>query len=262
MSDTRLELRSEDKLRARAEAVRRQHAAAVRRQKTEGNAKTLGLIVLSGLVAWTVYNNNRLAEKAAGRETLYAVLQPNGEFIASTHYTDVTPAAVQDDNVRGALWTYVQARDCYGSSSFIRQAYIAQAMSDDRVGRQIATQLALTNPLAPQHIYGEKGITVQCELVDPPTPIGENNNQYLFRFRRWEDNGKISAADIAAAPFFTVTVRYRLGVYPDNDKRRAWLDRTTFNAPGVQVIDYPGAKPDNAQPARRPIVGVRAEARP
>jgi hypothetical protein len=36
--------------------------------------------------------------------------------------------------------------------------------------------------------------------------------------------------------------------------RRAWLDRTTFNAPGVQVIEYPGAKPENAAKPAKPKV--------
>jgi hypothetical protein len=42
-----------------------------------------------------------------------------------------------------------------------------------------------------------------------------------------------------------VTVQYRTGVYPQQDPRRAWLDRVSFNAAGVQVIEYPGAKPEN-----------------
>ena len=46
-------------------------------------------------------------------------------------------------------------------------------------------------------------------------------------------------------PFYTVTLQYRTGVYPQQDPRRAWLDRVSFNAAGVQVIEYPGAKPEN-----------------
>ena len=77
--------------------------------------------------------------------------------------------------------------------------------------------------------------------------MGPNNDIYFFRFRRWLDDGRTSAASTAAAPFYSVAVRYRTGVYP-NDKRRGWVDRSTFNAPGVQVLDYPGATPDNARP--------------
>ncbi len=256
MPDMHAPLRSTDAMQQRADAVRRQHQAHVQRERRIGNGKTAAIVLLAGGLAWTVWNMNQLATKAAGRDTVYAVREANGEWTSSTHYDDVVPAAGKEQDVQNALWTYVQARDCYGSSSFIRQAYIAQAMSDERVGKQIHAAFLLTNPDAPQHVYGEHGIAVQCELVDPPTPIGENNNQYLFRFRRWEDAGPNRTDNIAAAPIYTASVRYRTGIYPDVDKRRAWLDRVTFNAPGVQVVDYPGAKPQNAQPPR---TGARAE---
>ena len=51
----------------RAVAVRQQHAAAVRGQRRSSQAKNLTIAVLGAGLAWTVYNNNRLAEKAATR---------------------------------------------------------------------------------------------------------------------------------------------------------------------------------------------------
>jgi type IV secretory pathway component VirB8 len=247
MPDIYVKDRGEENLRKRETNVRAQHVAAVNTRRRADTAKNIAVIALSAGCAWLAYNNGQLAAKAASRDTVYAVLQPNGEFIASTHYTDVPPAAAQEEQIQNALWTYVQARDCYGSSSVVRQFYIAQAMSDDAVGRQVKEQFALANPNAPQHVYGEHGITVQCEIVDPPTPVGDMANHiYMFRFRRWEQNARTTTADSLAASFYTVTVRFRTGVYPEDDKRRAWLDRTTFNAPGVQVIEYPGAKPENA----------------
>ena len=258
MPDAHADLRQQ--LDQRALAVRKQHAAAVRSERRAGQAKNLAIAGLSLGLAWAVFNNNRLAQLAATRDTVYAAIQADGEVITSTHYSELPPTAKQEEATQNALWTYVQARDCYGSSSFIRQAYIAQAMSDERVGRQVRSAFILANPLAPQHVYGEKGITVQCELVDPPTPIGDDGNQYLFRFRRGEDDGRSTGNVLATAPVYSVTVRYRTGIYPADDKRRAWLDRATFNAPGVQVLDYPGAKPENARPL--PKAARTAEARP
>ena len=249
MPDPYAEVR--DKLEERAKTVRKQHAAAVRSQKQAGQVKNLAIVALGAGLAWTVFNNNRLAHLAATRDTVYAAIQADGEVISSTHYNELPPAAQQEEAIQNALWTYVQARDCYGSSSFTRQAYIAQAMSEDRVARQVRAAFILANPLAPQHVYGEKNITVQCDLVDPPTPIGDDGNQYLFRFRRWEDDGHGNGS-MATAPVYSVTARYRTGIYPVEDKRRAWLDRTTFNAPGVQVLDYPGAKPENARVIVKP----------
>lgn len=248
MPDIFVSERNPDVMRKREQAVRAQHAASVNSKRRANAAKVAAIAALGAGCAWLIYSNGRLAEKLAGRDVVYAVIQSNGEVIASTHYSEVPPSATQDQQIQNALWTYVQARDCFGSSSPIRQYYIAQSMSDDRVGRQVHDQFSLENPQAPQHVYGEQNITVQCDLVDPPAPIGDRaNNQYLFRFRRWEQAPRMTPAAATLAPFYTVTVRFRTGVYPQNDPRRAWLDRTTFNAPGVQVIDYPGAKPENAK---------------
>jgi hypothetical protein len=239
--------RGVENMRKREEAVRAQRAASVNAKRRTDTAKNVALVALGLGCAWTVYSNGQLAVKAASRDTVYAMIQPNGEVISSVHYTDVPPAATQEQQIQNALWTYIQARDCFGSSSVVRQFYIAQSMSDERVGKQVKEQFALINPQAPQHVYGAHGITVQCDLVDPPAPIGDPlNHQYLFRFRRWEETPRTTAADVAAAPFYVVTVTYRTSIYPEDDQRRAWLDRVTFNAPGVQVIDYPGAKPENA----------------
>ena len=248
MPDVHADIRNPDMMTRRAEAVRRQQAASVKAQQRAGNVKVIAIGALALGLSWSVWNMNRLAGKAASRDTEFAVLQPNGEFISSTHYSDIVPKAAQADDVTAALWTYVQARDCYSSSGFTRAAYVAQAMSDLRVGKQVQNEFDLTSPDAPQHVYGEHGITIQCETVDPPTPIGDSGNQYLFRFRRWEDDGH--PVSKAMAPFYTATVTFRTGIYPMDDKRRAWADRATFNPPGVQVIDYPGAKPENAEPIK------------
>jgi hypothetical protein len=252
MPDIFVAERNEDAMRQREEAVRRQHVAATNTKRRIDAVKSVALAGLAIGCTYLVWSNGQLARKLAGRDVVYAALQSNGEFIASTHYTEVAPPATQAQDVQNALWTYVQSRDCYGSSSPLRQYYIALAMSDAAVGKQIKDQFQLTNPQAPQHVYGEHNITVQCELVDPPAPIGDlANNQYLLRFRRWEQTARSTPDEAAAAPFYSVTMRFRTGVYPTDDPGRAWLDRVAFNAPGVQVIDYPGAKPENARPKGR-----------
>lgn len=245
--------RSLEAMRKRESTVRKQHEAQVRRAGRASSAKTFSIGVLSIGVGWLVYSNGQLSSRIAGKDVVYAMVQPNGEIIASTHYSEIPLVTKsQDEAIQNALWTYVQARDCYGSSSPLRQFYIAQTMSDMTVAKQVTNQSAFANPNAPQHIYGEKGVTVQCDLIDPPAPIGDrSNNQYMFRFRRWEQGPRSTPDEAAAAPIYNVTMRFRLGIYPQDDPRRAWLDRTTFNAPGVQVIDYPGAKPENAQPKKK-----------
>ena len=248
------------KLEQRAETVLKQHAARQRREGRDRKMLFVAAVGFGALAGYQTWQNSKLAPLVATRPVVYAVLQPNGEWITSDHYTEVVPAAKKAEDVQNALWTYVRARDCYGSESFLPQAYIAQAMSDERVGRQVRAQFNVAaNPLAPQKVYGEKGIAVHCDLVDPPTPIGEAGDQYLFRFRRLEDEGRgATAADLLRAPVYTATVRFRTGIYPNpvDDKRRTWLDRVTFNAPGVQVLDYPGAQPVNARPSGRVTPGL------
>lgn len=251
------------KLKARDAAVRRQYEKAAKAERRTGAFKSVavvGFAALSGLLGWRVAD---LAEKVATRPVVYSVLQPNGEWVASDHYDEAAaaaPAGQKEHDVQNALWTYVRARDCYGSEAFLRQVYVAQAMSDDRVARQVRAQFDLrSNPAAPQKVYGEKGIIVHCDLVDPPTPIGDGGDLYLFRFHRLEDEtGRVTATDVLRAPVYSVTVRYRTGIYPRGveDKRRRWLDRVSFNAAGVQVLDYPGAQPQNARPSARITPGA------
>ena len=248
MPDMFVNERNEEAMRKREANVRAQHVAAFNAKKRSNTAKVVTILGLGGGCAWLVFSNGMLANKLARQPVVYAALQANGEVISSTHYSEVPPAAKQEEAVQNALWTYVQARDCYGSSAPLRQYYIALAMSDERIGKQVKDEFSMQNPQAPQKIYGEKNITVQCDLVDPPTPIGDlSNNLYFFRFRRWEQTPRSTPADVALAAYYTVTVRFRTGIYPESDPRRAWLDRSTFNAPGVQVIDYPGAKPSGVQ---------------
>lgn len=232
----------------RGKAVQAQHNAA-KRSKARTNVVKNGVIVLMGAgLAWTIYNNNRLAEKALGKEVVYVSLLASGEILSSAHYSEIASVSQSTENVQNSLWTYVQARDCFNLPNASRQFYIAQAMSDQRVGMQVRQSLDPKVPTSATHIYGDKGITVQCDAVDPPTLQGDAGDIFYFRFRRWEEKGRpATAADIAAAPIYSVAVRFRTGIFPA-DPRRAWLDRTTFNAQGVQVIDYPGAQPTNARP--------------
>ena len=256
MPDQYAALRGTDTLRDRETAIRAQARAERVRNNRAAVLKNIALAGLAGLVGWTAYNNNRRAQKATDRTVVYAVLQPNGEFIASTHYDEVIPPTVEKLQVENALWTYVQARDCYSLSDFVRQAYIAQAMSNERITNALHKEYRLDNPNAPQHVYGDHGITVHCDEVDPPLAIGDAGDLYYFRFRRYEDDGRGHPEAAALAPVYGVTVRYRTGIYPTgnttNDKRRTWLDPVTFNAPGVQILDSPGATPVSAQPRARP----------
>lgn len=249
MPDMHFDDRNSEAMKKREAAVRKQHTAEGNKRRRSNTMQFVAIGLLGLGCVYLVHSNNVLAARAAGKDVVYALIRGDGEVTSSTHYTELPVTAIEDQQIMNAAWTYVQARDCYGSSSPMRQFYIAQAMSDQAVGSQVKKQFSPTNPEAPQLRYGNHQIVVQCELIDPPAPIGDRaNNQYLFRFHRWEQGPMSQPDDLATSPIYSVTLRFRTGVYPDakEDPRRAWLDRSTFNAPGVQIVDYPGAKPDNA----------------
>lgn len=232
----------------RGKAVIAQHNAAKRGKKRASAAKSAAIVLLGAGLAWTTYTNNRLAEKVLGKEVVYVSLLASGDILSSSHYSEIASASQATENVQNSLWTYVQARDCFNLPNASRQFYIAQAMSSQTVAAQVRQALDPKVATSAAHTYGDKGITVQCEAVDPPTPQGDAGDIFYFRFRRWEERGRpASASDVAAAPIYSVALRFRTGIFPA-DPRRAWLDRTTFNAQGVQVTDYPGAQPTNARP--------------
>lgn len=251
MLDEDLERRSVASLTARYANVQRQFRASERSSRRTRTGLQGALLACVAGLAYCAWNMNRLAEKAEGREVVYAVLQDNGEFVTSTHASEVVPVNVQGREIESALWGYVEARDCYGSSSFYRQYYMVQSMSDEHTAKQFRAIVANTNPDRPQHILGEHNLTIRCEPIDAPTPLGEHSDQYLFHFNRWLVGGP-PGTDVKEP--YTATLRFRTGEFP-HDKRRAWLDPVLFNPLGVQVIDYPGALPTNATP---PAVHVAA----
>jgi hypothetical protein len=117
-------------------------------------------------------------------------------------------------------------------------------MSDARVSREFRDWFGLSNPQGPQHVYGDKGIIVQCKLLSV-TPTGVDGEGYEFRFDRWEEgsNGRTPKSTYRAA------LRFRTGVFPSD--ANGWVDKVTFNWTGVQVWEYPGAKPEGVAPAIR-----------
>jgi len=238
--------RNPDAMHKREAAVRAQHAASVLSRRRGDAARNVALLALSLGCGWLVYSNGELATKAASRDTVYAVVQRNGEVISSTHYADLPPNALPEESIQNTLWMYVQSRDCFGSFSPVRQYYMALAVSDERVGKQVKDQFLLTNAQAPQHIYGDHGVTVQCDLVDPPAPIGDPlNHQYLFRFRRWEQSVRSTPTDQAAAPFHRVAEgrflggRFAAGV--EQQRKTARILHPGRNQPPAHQGEFPPA---------------------
>jgi hypothetical protein len=244
---TDLALIPPERIDERYEEVKKRHAAAVRRERRFDVAKTTAIIGLGGLCAALGLSNMRLAEKAANVQVVYATLRDDGTLTNSVLFSSLPDKDRTDSAVINSLWTYVQARECYSRTAFPKSYYIAQAMSDARVGREWRDYVSLENKQSPQRVYGERAIVVQCSFVKF-APIGSDGDRYEFTFDRWEEDehGRTPPVRYAA------NLLFRTGVYA-KDPQRGWVDKVTFNAPGVQVIEYPGAKPEGVAKLREAV---------
>lgn len=217
---------------------------ASRRERQVGAGKNAAILLLATGLAWTVWNNGRLAEKVSDIQTVYVTLRDDGTLVNSVSYTSLPPAVTQDNKLN-SLWTYVEARECYSRSEASRAFYIGQKMSDPRVRTEWVNHFSLRNPTSPQHLLGEKGAYHRCSFVSI-APLGGRQDAYQIRFTRQEVDANGRGGPVV---MMVTSVAYRSGVY-DPDPQAGWVDRVTFNAPGIQVWEYPGARPEGVQPVR------------
>lgn len=220
---------------ARYEEVRKQHAAAVRRERRFDATKTAAIIGLACLCGWLGWNNGHLADKAASTPVVYAVIRDDGTVTNSVRFSSL-PAVDTRNTAINALWDYVQSRECFNATTAARAWYVVQAMSDARVSKEFKDWFGAENPDSPQHIYGDHGIRVDCSFVSY-APLGEHGDRYEFKFDRWEVSTHGSTKPVR----YSASVRFRTGIFSP-DPQRAWIEKATFNAPGIRVIEYPNTK--------------------
>lgn len=225
----------------RAIAVR---AKEDRRERRFGNAKTAAIVLLSGAVGWLAWNNGKLAEQAAAVPVIYTTLRDDGTLVNSARYTSL-PARWQTDNTLNSLWWYVFWRECYSASEAARAHYGVQKMSNERVAREWREFFTERNPQSPQVVLGRRNSYQRCEPVSY-APIGRDGDRMSFRFERWTVD---SRGNDGARTTMYASLAYRTGIF-DPDPETGWKDRVTFNAPGIQVWEYPGAFAEGVQ-ARR-----------
>ncbi|MDO9713256.1 VirB8/TrbF family protein [Paracraurococcus lichenis] len=219
--------------------------AANRRMARRERSYVLGVAALAAGLAvacgYLLYRNEKLVELAAANalRVVYVYTREDGSQVHSAAYSSL-PVKFQTDNTLNSLWNYVWWRECWNPAEAPRAFVNVQRMSDERVGKEWREVMANSNKLAPQNRLGPRGAYYTCEPI-AYAPVGSDNDRYEFRFLRREvDRGR---PDQGIS--MHVTVAYRTGVYPDDEY--GWIDRTVFNAPGIQVWSYPGARPDAVQ---------------
>jgi type IV secretory pathway component VirB8 len=220
---------------------------AARRERRFGNAKSALILLLLGYAGWKEYRYEQMAKIAAenANRAIYVTLRDDGTLTNSVVFTAL-PQHIREDNTLNTLWNYVYWRECYSRAEAPRAKVAVQRMSDNRVRREWLEAISESNPKSPHNTHGKQGKHYECEIISY-TPVGSENNRYAFRFMRYEVD-KTGRRDRGIS--MTAPVGYRTGVYPT--EADGWKDKVTFNAPGLQVWEYQGARPDAVQEHLRP----------
>lgn len=152
---------------------------------------------------------------------------------------DSLPKHVKEETTVNVVWQYVQHRESWSIGNAPLAYDVVSAISSPKVREQWQDYYDPENPLSPQNVYGET--TVQAKYVNwmPVCPEpGCSGAPTAYRF--WFDRIETVPGQQPGKPVrYAVTVRILRNV-PLPADRIAW--RWTFNAPLIQVIDYPGAQ--------------------
>lgn len=213
------------------------HVGALRARRIAAMVYPLCIAGLIGAVVWQGRSNAILAEKASQTQVVYGIIRDDGEIVNSARFASL-PVQDQSNVTVNALWTYIQSRECYNETTAARDWHIVTSMSDRMIAKQYADWFGQQNKDSPQHVYGDKHTRIECSLVSY-APLGPG--RYMFRFNRAE----VGPSGPGVPVVYAVSLQYRTGIYSTDPK--AWIDRATFNAPGVEITDYPsGARPEGA----------------
>lgn len=215
--------------------VAAQQAANELKHTRREHLKSLALVlsapaIASGWVAWA------LAPRIENRP-LFIPITSEGVPAVAYRLEDLPPEAQRDVAVN-ALWNYVWLRESFSSGMADAAWSIVSAMSDERVRKEYQERHNPRNPQSPWAIYGEKGsVKVEYDSHDdlaPPQGYSGPPPGYAFRF--WRTEVREQMPPVRA--MWGASMRFRRDV-PNIDPRQ----RYTFNAPGVQVWEYPGGRP-------------------
>jgi type IV secretory pathway component VirB8 len=149
------------------------------------------------------------------------------------------PAQVKNDTTVNVVWQYVQYRESWSKGNAPLAYDVVSAMSSPDVRDSFQGWFNADNPNSPQRLYGDG--TVQARYVNWTSVCPEEGCSgppmaYRFWFDRIETR---PGGQPGPAVRHAVTVRIARDV-PLPADRMSW--RWTFNAPLIQVVEYPGAQ--------------------
>jgi VirB8 protein len=152
---------------------------------------------------------------------------------------DDLPTHVKNDTTVNVVWQYVQYRESWSKGNAPLAYEVVSAMSSPTVRDEYQGWINSSNPNSPQRLYGDA--TVQARYVNwsPVCPeSGCSGPPPAYRF--WFDRIETKPGDQPGpAVRYAITVRIARDVQLPPE-RMSW--RWTFNAPLIQIVEYPGAQ--------------------
>ena len=154
---------------------------------------------------------------------------------------DSLPQPVREDVTVNTVWTYVQQRESWSASNAGEAWKVVSALSAPKIRDQFQDWYRPDNPQSPAQVY--KDVTISATFVrwEPVCPvekacIADGPPAYRVWFDRTETHpdGKRTPPVRYAA---TVGIKRNVEL----PQERLW-QRWTFNAPQIQVTEYPGAQ--------------------
>jgi type IV secretory pathway component VirB8 len=151
------------------------------------------------------------------------------------------PREVQEDTTVNVVWNYVQQRESWSEGNAGWAWTVVSAMSSPPVRDRFQAWYRKENPDSPARTYRD-GTTVEARYVNwaPVCPPEDGCRGAPPAYRFWFDRVETPPGGMPRPPVrYAVTARIARNVPLPKD--RIW-QRWTFNAPLVQVIEYPGAQ--------------------
>jgi type IV secretory pathway component VirB8 len=221
----------QDKKREQAREARRDHLKRILNTTT-----VLALLGVCGAQAAAIATMLPLEKLVP----IIVYQRSDGTVVNTVEWASL-PREVQEDTTVNVAWNYVQQRESWSEGNAGWAWTVVSAMSSPQVREGFQSWYRRENPDSPARTYRD-GTTVEARYVNwsaicPPVE-GCTGAPPAYRF--WFDRIETLPNGVSKPPVrYAVTVRIARNVPLPKD--RMW-QRWTFNAPLIQVVEYPGAQ--------------------
>ncbi len=215
-----------------------------RELKRERKAKKLNRIFsaasVAGLITAVVGLSLTITVLLPLREVVPVIVyqKDNGTVTNYIEWKDL-PEMVRNDTAINVVWQYVMYRETWSHANAPLAYSVVSAMSSPRVRDQYQDYMDPKNPKSPQVVFGDTNVRIEYVNWTPVCPeAGCAGPPLAYRF--WFDRIEVPPGEQPTKPVrYAATVRIERDV-PMPVDRMGW--RWTYNAPLIQVVDYPGAQ--------------------